>query len=86
MAKTSLNIQDSFLNQARRDRTSVKIRVMDGSEFEGKITAFDNFTVIITGDDSQQQQHLIYKHAIVTITPKGKVRWSNSGREDQQRS
>jgi host factor-I protein len=81
MPKTTLNIQDSFLNQARRDRTSVTVHLLDGAEIEGKITAFDNFTVIVTNDDSQQQ-YLLYKHAIASIAPKGKVRWSNSSREE----
>jgi host factor-I protein len=82
MPKTTLNIQDSFLNQARRDRTSVTVRVMGGSDIDGKITAFDNFTVIVTNEELNQQ-YLIYKHAIATITPKGKVRWSSTTREDQ---
>jgi len=83
MPKSTLNIQDSFLNQARRDRTPVTIRVMDGSDLEGKISAFDNFTVIVTNED-EHQQYLVYKHAIATITPKGKVRWSSGGRDEQR--
>lgn len=82
MAKSTLNIQDSFLNQARRDRTTVKVHLVDGSDIEGKITAFDNFTLIIT-DEEQPQQYLIYKHSIATITPRGRVRWSNSTRPER---
>ena len=82
MAKGTLNIQDSFLNQARRDRTTVKVHLVDSSDIEGKIAAFDNFTLIIS-DDEQPQQYLIYKHAIATITPSGRVRWSNSVRPDR---
>ncbi len=82
MVKSTLNIQDSFLNQARRDRTAVEVHLIDGSDIEGKITAFDNFTLIIT-DDEKPQQYLIYKHAIATITPRGRVRWSNSTRSDR---
>jgi len=82
MVKSALNIQDSFLNQARRDRTAVTVHLLDGSDLEGKITAFDNFTMIIS-DDDQSQQYLIYKHAIATITPKGRVRWSNSVRPER---
>ena len=77
MAKAALNIQDSFLNQARRDRTQVTVHLIDGCDLAGKITAFDNFTVIVT-DDDQQKQYLIYKHAIGMITPSAKVRWSNT--------
>lgn len=82
MPKAALNVQDSFLNQARRDRIDVKVRVLDGSDIEGKIMAFDNFTVILINDN--QQQYLVYKHAIATVTPKTKVRWSNTGREEGQ--
>ena len=81
MPKVTLNIQDSFLNQARRDRAAVKIHFVDGSDLDGKITAFDNFTIIINNDETQQQ-HLIYKHAVAIITPTTKVRWSSTTREE----
>jgi host factor-I protein len=62
---TSPNIQDAFLNHARRDRTPVKFRLTDGSEFEGRIKNFDRFAVIVERDGTDQ---LIFKHAIATIT------------------
>ena len=59
------NIQDVFLNYARRERLSVRIRLMDGSDFEGRIKNFDRFAVIVERDGSDQ---MIFKHAIATIT------------------
>ena len=41
------NIQDAFLNLARRDRLSVRIRLMDGTEFEARIKNFDRFAIIV---------------------------------------
>jgi len=62
---TSPNIQDAFLNHARRDRAPVRFRLLDGTEFEGRIKNFDRFAVIVERDGSDQ---MIFKHAIATIT------------------
>ena len=58
------NIQDVFLNFARREKLAVQIRLMDGSDFEGRVKNFDRFAVIVehTGAD-----HMIFKHAIASI-------------------
>jgi host factor-I protein len=62
---TSPNIQDAFLNHARRDRVPVRFRLLDGTEFEGRIKNFDRFAVIVEREGADQ---LIFKHAIATIT------------------
>jgi host factor-I protein len=41
------NIQDVFLNYARREKLAVLVRLMDGTEFEGRVKNFDRFAVII---------------------------------------
>jgi host factor-I protein len=64
-APTTPNIQDAFLNHARRDRAPVLFRLLDGVEFEGRIKNFDRFAVIVERDGADQ---LIFKHAIATIT------------------
>jgi host factor-I protein len=64
-APTTPNIQDAFLNHARRDRAPVRFRLLDGSEFEGRIKNFDRFAVIVEREGTDQ---LIFKHAIATIT------------------
>ena len=64
MAKASLNLQDSFLNQVRKENHEVKIVLLSGQELTGQVRGFDNFTVIL---HDKNQQHLIYKHAIAQI-------------------
>lgn len=64
MAKTVLNLQDSFLNQVRKDGIDVKVVMLDGSVLIGKVKGFDNFTVIIS---SEGKQYLLYKHAVSQI-------------------
>ena len=57
------NIQDVFLNYARRDRLAVTIHLMDGRQFDARIKNFDRFAVIVEVDGADQ---LVFKHAIAT--------------------
>ena len=66
MLKTAINIQDVFLNGARRDRTPITMFLMNGFQMRGTVSAFDSFTVVLESDGKQQ---FIYKHAISTIVP-----------------
>ena len=62
------NIQDVFLNHARRDRLAVTIHLMDGRHFEARIKNFDKFAVVVEVGGHDQ---LVFKHAIATIeTPR----------------
>ena len=58
------NVQDVFLNSARRDRLSVLLHLMDGRALDAVIKSFDRFAVIV---DIGGADHLIFKHAIATI-------------------
>lgn len=62
----SLNLQNVFLNQARKERMVVTFYLTNGFQFKGVIKGFDGFTVILDSDGKQQ---LVYKHAISTIIP-----------------
>ena len=64
------NLQDIFLTQARRERRSVTMFLMNGFQMRGCITGFDAFTVVLNSDGKQQ---VIYKHAISTIVPERPV-------------
>ena len=66
MAIKSVNLQDTFLNQVRKENIAVSIHLVNGFQIKGNVKGFDNFTVII---ESMGRQQLIYKHAISTITP-----------------
>ncbi len=62
----SQNLQDLFLNQARKDRSVITMFLMNGFQLHGVVRGFDNFTVVL---DSDGRQQLIYKHAISTGVP-----------------
>ncbi|HZS47138.1 MAG TPA: RNA chaperone Hfq [Blastocatellia bacterium] len=83
MEKASQNLQDSFLNMARRDRIGVTIYLMSGVKLTGRIRGFDKYSVIL---ESGQQQQLIFKHAISTVAlPRGVVyRFEGSAAEPDQ--
>ena len=59
------NIQDVFLNYARRDRLTVVIHLLDGRQFDGRIKNFDRFAVVVEVAGADQ---LVFKHAIATIS------------------
>ena len=61
-----LNLQDVFLNQARREKITVTIYLTNGFQFKGVVRGFDSFTVIL---DCEGRQNLVYKHAMSTIIP-----------------
>jgi host factor-I protein len=61
---TQANIQDVFLNHARRERIVLGFHLLDGRRFEARIKNFDRFAVIVEIDGRDE---LIFKHAIATI-------------------
>ena len=65
MTKT-INLQDSFLNQARKEGVPLTIYLVNGFQLRGVVKGFDSFTVVL---DCEGKQHMVYKHAISTITP-----------------
>ncbi|MSO46277.1 MAG: RNA chaperone Hfq [Acidobacteria bacterium] len=58
------NIQDGFLNYARRERLTVSLHLIDGRQFDARIKNFDRFAVIV---EVSGADHLVFKHAIATI-------------------
>ena len=69
MQKTQ-NIQDTLLNQIRREKQTVTFFLMNGFQLKGIVKSFDSFVVILETDGRQQ---MIYKHAISTIVPSSYV-------------
>ena len=69
-ASAQPNIQDVFLNSARRERLPVSIHLIDGRQFDALIKNFDRFAVIVDVDGAD---HLIFKHAIATIASQRSV-------------
>lgn len=62
----NVNLQDVFLNQARKEKIAVTIYLTNGFQFRGVVKGFDSFTVVL---DCDGKQNLVYKHAVSTIIP-----------------
>lgn len=65
MQKT-MDLQEQFLYQARRERIGLTVFLMNGYQMRGVVTGYDSFTVVL---DCEGKQELVYKHAISTIIP-----------------
>lgn len=66
-----LNLQDAFLNNARKNNITVTIHVTNGFQIKNaKIVGYDNYVVILECDDKQM---MLFKHAISSITPDKKI-------------
>ncbi len=63
-SKPAQNIQDSFLNTARKERLSITIYLLSGVKLTGRIRSFDKYSVVL---EANGQEQLIFKHAISTI-------------------
>jgi host factor-I protein len=64
MEKLAQNIQEAFLNNARKDKTFLTIYLMSGVKLSGRIKSFDKYSVVL---EANNQEQLIFKHAISTI-------------------
>jgi host factor-I protein len=62
--KPAQNIQDTFLNTIRKDKTPVTIYLVSGVKLTGRVRSFDKFSVLL---ESNGQEQLIFKHAISTV-------------------
>ena len=64
MEKQAQNIQEAFLNNARKDKTFLTIYLMSGVKLSGRIKSFDKYSVVL---ETNNQEQLIFKHAISTV-------------------
>ena len=78
-AEKTQNLQDTFLNYVRKNKTPLTIFLINGVKLQGIITWFDNFSVLLRRDGQTQ---LVYKHAISTIMPAHPVQLYEPGEED----
>ncbi len=62
--KPAQNIQDSFLNTARKEKMSITIYLLSGVKLAGRIRSFDKYAVVL---ETNNQEQLIFKHAISTV-------------------
>lgn len=63
-SKPAQNIQDTFLNTVRKDKTPITIYLVSGVKLTGKIRSFDKYSVLL---ENNAQEQLIFKHAISTV-------------------
>ncbi len=63
-AKPAQNIQDTFLNTVRKDKSPITIYLVSGVKLTGKIRSFDKYSVLL---ENNSQEQLIFKHAISTV-------------------
>jgi host factor-I protein len=64
MDKPAQNIQDSFLNNARKDKIVLTIYLMSGVKLSGRIKSFDKYSLVL---ETNNQEQLIFKHAVSTV-------------------
>ena len=64
MDKPAQNIQDSFLNNARKEKGLVTIYLLSGVKLSGRIKSFDKYSLVL---ETSNQEQLIFKHAISTV-------------------
>jgi host factor-I protein len=62
--KPAQNIQDTFLNTARKERSNITIYLLSGVKLTGRIRSFDKYSVVL---ETNNQEQLIFKHAISTV-------------------
>ncbi len=83
MADRAQNLQDTFLNHVRKQKTPLTIFLINGVKLQGVVTWFDNFCVLLRRDGHSQ---LVYKHAISTIMPNGPVQLFEPGEEGSEKA
>ena len=65
--------QDTFLNQARKERTPLTVFLVNGIQMRGIMRCFDAFVIVLASEGRQQ---MIYYQAVSTFAPSVPVRLS----------
>jgi host factor-I protein len=76
MDKPAQNIQDAFLNNARKDKSAVTIYLLSGVKLSGRIKSFDKYSLVM---ETNNQEQLIFKHAISTVVTSRSAHASAAG-------
>ena len=72
----TINLQDVFLNNARKEKIPVTIYLINGVQVKGQVMGFDSYVIIIA--DQKKHQNMIYKHAVSTILPAKNINLQNN--------
>jgi len=73
--KNNLPLQDAYLQAIKRENAPVTIYLRNGFQLRGHVRGFDNFTIILEYDN---KPHLVYKHAVSTVSPQTPVQFSGA--------
>ena len=76
MDKPAQNIQDSFLNNARKEKGLVTIYLLSGVKLSGRIKSFDKYSLVL---ETNSQEQLIFKHAISTVVTTRAIQHTAAG-------
>ncbi len=68
------SLQDSFLAECKRQSMTVTVYLTNGGEVRGLVKGYDPFTLLL---EYENNVHLIYKHAICTLSPAGPLSIGN---------
>lgn len=74
------NLQDTFLNNLRKEHIPVSIFLVNGIKLQGKVDSFDQYVIMLKNTVSQ----MVYKHAISTIVPGKPVKMSPDDEETNE--
>ncbi len=83
MDKPAQNIQDSFLNNARKDKGLVTIYLLSGVKLSRRIKSFDKYSLVL---ETSNQEQLIFKHAISTVVTTRAVQQQHSAHSSNHQS
>ena len=61
-------LQDAYLAEVRKSGVPVTVYLVNGFQLRGTVKGFDSFTIVL---EYEHRAHLIYKHAVSTISPQG---------------
>ncbi len=68
--ESKLALQDTFLNEARKQKTPVTVFMTNGFQQRGTVAAFDGYTILM---HNEGKQYFVYKHAVSTIVPQKNI-------------
>ncbi len=81
MNKNQVNLQDVFLNQARKENVNVTIYLIGGVQLKGHVRGFDVFTILLESPGKPTQ--LIYKHAIASVVPSRPIKLAQRDEKEE---
>ena len=65
-ASSTINIQDPFFYQLRKESRTVHVYLISGKRLTGVIRRFDRYSISLENHGLEQ---LVYKHAVASIAP-----------------